>query len=352
MSVIAKTLLIGINKFSSKVKQVGLKTTVSLAVQKFYKVVGNEQIISEQENKCEPVVQQNLPETYQIITQALKYNSDSADNQLAPQKHTMSFTWLVPFFSKGSGGHKNLFRFIKYLESFGCKCTIYIVKEFEIGLTSKEIHEKICDYFEDLKAEVILYLPTETYKADILVCTAWITAYAALKFSANLKIYFVQDYEPLFYSKGSYWYLADNTYKFGYYHITLGSWLTKFLREKHGVDADNYDIRVENQLYFPRKKITNKDIQSLCNNDNLTICFYGRSVTPRRCFELVVMALYLFSEKVDNVNIITYGWNEIPALPFKCHNLGTLPSEDLAETIFSLRYLYCSICKQSFPRSP
>lgn len=339
MSVTTKTLILGINKFSGKVKQVGLKKTLSLAIRKVYKLVGNEHIISEQQPKCEEVIQQGLPEAYQIITEGLKCNSSDSENNLAPLKHTMSFVWLVPFFSKGSGGHKNLFRFVKYLESFGCKCTIYIVKEFELGLTEKEIHEKICDYFENLKAEVRIYSATETYQADIVVCTAWITAYAALKFSANLKIYFVQDYEPLFYSKGSYWYLADNTYKFGFYHITLGPWLTKLLRENHHVDADSYNIRVENKLYYPREKIKNKDIQTLCNNDNITVCFYGRSVTPRRCFEIVVMALYLFSEKVENVNIITYGWNEIPTLPFKCHNLGTLPPEDLAEL-----YSACDIC--------
>jgi glycosyltransferase involved in cell wall biosynthesis len=205
-----------------------------------------------------------------------------------------------------------------------------------LELSCQEIRNLIREYFELIDAEVKIFNPQQIQEiqdesADIVVATAWITAYAARMFTARLKLYFVQDYEPLFFSSGSYWHLAKNTYDFGFYHLTLGPWLTDLLRKQHQVEADFYDIVVDKNLYYPRKKITNTTISQLCQKDGFKICFYGRSVTPRRCFEIVVMALYLFTQKEQDVTIISYGWDEIPLLPFDCINLGSLEVEDLAE---------------------
>ena len=89
MSVTAKTLLLGINKFSVKVKQVGLQKTLSLVMNKFNSLVASETVISEQEPLCEEVVQQGLTDTYKIVTEALKFHNNSSVNKLDPLKHTM-----------------------------------------------------------------------------------------------------------------------------------------------------------------------------------------------------------------------------------------------------------------------
>ncbi|MBD2445883.1 glycosyltransferase family 4 protein [Nostoc sp. FACHB-152] len=341
-------LLIAFRKFLTKINQIGLQATISLIIKKLSPIVEMppEIVVAESQPVSIEAIQNNLSDTHQIILEGLKHRSNSillnnrAFNNKSVDIHNLSFTWLVPFFSKGSGGHKNLFRFVKGLENLGCKCTIYIVKEFEIGLTPEEIKEKICDYFENIDAEVKIYKPGAEYeKADVLVCTSWITAYAGLTFDANLKVYFVQDYEPLFFSAGSYWYLAENTYYFNYYHITLGPWLTHLLRQKYGVKADYYDIVVDKDLYIPQTTISNEKIKSICNNKSFKVCFYGRSVTPRRCFELVLMALYLFSKKATDITIIAYGWNELPPVPFKCYNLGMLTTNELSEL-----YSLCDVC--------
>lgn len=280
----------------------------------------------------------SLPLAYEIILKGLCHHASSPPDQRSVQSsfsapRCLHFTWIVPFFSKGSGGHKNLFRFVKGLETLGHRCTIYIVAEYDLGLSAKEIRTLIQEYFEPVDAEVHIFNPkqTENLGSDVVVATSWITAYAALLFSAALKLYFVQDYEPLFFSSGSYWHLAKNTYQFGFYHVTLGPWLTSLLRQQHQVEADFYNIVVDKSLYYPRQQISHPTIRSLSQRNNLKICFYGRSVTPRRCFEIVVMALYLFTQDVKDVTIACYGWNEIPALPFECINLGSLEVEDLAE---------------------
>jgi O-antigen biosynthesis protein len=278
----------------------------------------------------------SLPLDYEIILTGLHHHKTlSKQNSLiqSSSNEYLHFAWIVPFFSRGSGGHKNLFRFIKGLEALGHKCTIYVADESNSGLSAQEIHNLIREYFELIDAEVKIFNPKQIQdeSADIIVATSWITAYAALMFTARLKIYFVQDYEPLFFSLGSYWYLAQNTYQFGFYHLTLGPWLTDLLRKQHQVEADFYDIVLDKSLYYPREQITNPTISQLSQNDGLKICFYGRSSTPRRCFEIVVMALYLVTQKEQNLTIICYGCDEIPLLPFECINLGVLEVEDLAE---------------------
>jgi len=277
-----------------------------------------------------------LPLAYEIILTGLRHDTSLSGQTPLPQSDTnerLHFAWIVPFFSRGSGGHKNLFRFVKGLEALGHKCTIYILAEYDLGLSCQEIRNLIQEYFELIDAEVLIFNPKQVQdpSADVVVATSWITAYAALIFAARLKLYFVQDYEPLFFSSGSYWHLAKNTYQFGFYHITLGPWLTSLLRKEHQVEADSYEIVVDKNLYYPRQQISNPKIRQLSEKSGFKICFYGRSVTPRRCFEIVVMALYLFTQKVKDVTIVSYGWDEIPALPFKCINLGSLEVEDLAE---------------------
>jgi O-antigen biosynthesis protein len=289
-------------------------------------------------NLISPVA--NLPLDYEIILAGLrhrKYHHKSLpkENSLIQSSFNecLHFVWIVPFFCRGSGGHKTLFRFVKGLEALGHKCTIYIVDESRSGLGAPEIRNLIREYFELIDAEVKIFNPKQIQDeaANIVVATAWITAYAALMFTARLKVYFVQDYEPLFFQTGSYWHLAKNTYDFGFYHLTIGSWLTDLLRKQHQVEADFYDMVVDQSLYYPRKQITNPAIYQLSQKNDLKICFYGRSVTPRRCFEIVVMALYLFTQKEQNVTITCYGWDDIPLLPFECTNLGILEAEELAE---------------------
>jgi glycosyltransferase involved in cell wall biosynthesis len=328
-------ILLLLRQIVLKIREKGGRETLAIVLRKGANYLTRSVVTNpSKKNSVSPTT--SLPLDYEIILAGLRHQKSlSKQNSLiqSGSNEYLHFVWIVPFFTRGSGGHKNLFRFVKGLEVLGHKCTIYVVKESNSELGAQEIHNLIREYFELIDAEVKIFNPKQIQdeSADIVVATAWITAYAALMFTARLKIYFVQDYEPLFFSSGSYWHLAKNTYHFGFYHLTLGLWLTNLLRKQHQVEADSYDIVLDKSLYYPRKQITNSRISQLSQKDGLKICFYGRSVTPRRCFEIVVMALYLFAQKEQNVTIICYGWDEIPLLPFECTNLGLLEVEDLAE---------------------
>jgi O-antigen biosynthesis protein len=318
-----------------KIREKGGRKTLSIVLRKGADYLTRSTPINSPQNNLTSSIS-SLPLDYEIILTGLSHEQSLSQQISLRQSNPnecLHFVWIVPFFFRGSGGHKNLFRFVKGLEALGHKNTVYIVQDPGSELGCQEIHNLIQEYFELIDAEVKIFNPkqVEAESADIVVATSWITAYAALMFTARLKLYFVQDYEPLFFSSGSYWHLAKNTYHFGFYHLTLGPWLTDVLRKQHQVEADFYDIVLDKSLYYPREQITNPTIDQLSQKDGLKICFYGRSSTPRRCFEIVVMALYLLTQKEQDLTIICYGCDEIPLLPFECINLGVLEVEDLAE---------------------
>lgn len=58
---------------------------------------------------------------------------------------------------------------------------------------------------------------------DVIVATSWDTVSYAKIFS-GYKMYFVQDYEPYFYSFGEQFLLAKKTYEQGLHMVSLGAW--------------------------------------------------------------------------------------------------------------------------------
>jgi O-antigen biosynthesis protein len=332
-------------KIINKINEVGFYSALSLALFKLSLVVSNFE--SRSKNQPKNQLYDFINNSALIINEGLKNRQKNSEapiqeNLLLPSlyNHNYEFSWIVPAFSKGSGGHKNLFRFIKILESFGYKCTIYFVSDTQVSLKPSQIKSQIIEYFENVEAEVIIFDPIgESIRSNILVSTNWLSAYAACKFEADLKVYFVQDYESFFFSHGSYYYLAQLTYQFGFYHITLGKWLATYLRDQHKVKADYFDLVVDKSIYYPRSIIKNQKILNLSQESGFKVCFYGRSITPRRCYEIIIMALSIFAAKVDDVTIISYGQDGLSFLPFKHVNLGILSVDELSEL-----YTICDVC--------
>lgn len=86
------------------------------------------------------------------------------------------------------------------------------------------------------------------FEVDILIATAWSTAYTVQAFRAKRKIYFVQSDESRFYEKTSFEYRqALNTYKMNFEYMTEAKWIKKWLEDEfnqvcsyvpNGIDTD------------------------------------------------------------------------------------------------------------------
>ncbi|MBX4197080.1 hypothetical protein KW801_00805 [Candidatus Saccharibacteria bacterium] len=160
----------------------------------------------------------------------------------------------------------------------------------------------------------------EMKEADGLLPTSWETAYPAYNFTGLAKrFYFIQDFEPFFYPAGSLYTLAENTYKFGFYGLTAGNWLSTKLRKDYGMPTDHYDFGSEASLYSYTNAKPRKEIM-----------FYARPYTERRGFEIGIMALGLFHNKHPEfvINMVGYDISSYK-IPFPYINLKTLELEQL-----------------------
>ncbi len=229
--------------------------------------------------------------------------------------------WVMSPPGKGSGGHQNIFRFIRFLELAGHKCRIYLYSTHPLP-SPKQLDAVLADSYPEVSAPIKpLPASNKMDSADAIFATGWETAYPVFNSPDKARrFYFVQDYEPYFYPTGSETTLATNTYRFGFYGTTAGGFLAKKLHNEFGMETDSFDFGADSDVY----KHTNKEPRK-------EVFFYARPVTPRRAFELGVMALDIFHRQHPEYVINLAGWDVSDyELPFPYNNLKTLPLEALS----------------------
>lgn len=231
--------------------------------------------------------------------------------------------WIVPEMGPGSGGHINIFRFLTRLQDMGFKNRIYISKNNSIR-NDKDFRLFLKEHFDIDNKEIEMYVNTkEMAFAHGTIATSWDTAYYVREFGNTIsKFYFVQDYEPYFYAMGSEYMFAENTYKFGFRGITAGDWLKEKLSKDYGMRTDSFGFSYDRDLY---KSFDKKDTIP-------RIFFYARPVTPRRSFELGLLALGEISRKIPDLEVVFAGWDIGEyVIPFNHKSLGIVKVEYLSQ---------------------
>lgn len=228
--------------------------------------------------------------------------------------------WFVPEVGKGSGGHLNIFRFIKNLENIGIESRIIIVGKGS-KKTSTRIKTEIENWFFPIDADVFTDAALAP-PAYFSMATSWETAYSVRSYSSTVKrCYFVQDFEPWFYPAGSDALLAEATYSFGFYGFTAGKWLADKLKEVYSMQTSALGFSFDRNLYkpYPRQIHSRK-----------RIFFYARPPTARRGFELGLLVLDAVSKRLPDVQVVMAGWNVRDyEIPFEVEHVGLLDLNDL-----------------------
>ncbi len=238
-------------------------------------------------------------------------------------KENYHIAWVMSPPGESSGGHQNIFRFMNYLEKSGHTATVYIYSNGFIPVDIAALKKMLKNNksYPKLKAEIKLYTEKGIdAQTDAIFATGWETAYPVYKDkSAARRFYFVQDFEPFFYPVGSESVLAENTYKFGFFGITAGQWLSKKLSKDYGMKTDYYDFGADKNTYFVKNKSERREI-----------FFYARPVTARRGFELGILALEEFARQKPDYTINLAGWDVSNyRIPFKYNNLSNLQISEL-----------------------
>lgn len=232
--------------------------------------------------------------------------------QITVESGPIEIAWIMSPPSETSGGHQNLFRFIDFAERAGHRCTVHFYTNTGVVVNIAEMASMISRTaaYPNVYAPMTMYDPVRGVGEgpQAIFATGWETAYPAfLDRSSARRFYFVQDFEPSFYPVGSEATLAENTYRFGFHGLTAGRWLSHKLHTEYGMNTDPFDFAVDKTHY----SLTNTEPRQ-------EIFFYARPVTPRRGFELGVLALTDFARQRPDITINLAGWDVSNwHLPFK-----------------------------------
>ena len=235
---------------------------------------------------------------------------------------TKSLTWIVPPFHAGAGGHTTIFRFVDLLTAKGFKSRIVVMDGASFGgsdafkkLIERNFGCRNVDVFVDL---------SECPPSDITIATSWLTAYLVLNYqAATRKVYFVQDFEPWFYPRGTDYELAEATYSFNFFGITAGNWLSSVLSHNYGMKCSHFSFSYDENIYFP---------PTTTKTRSHTLFFYARPSTHRRAFELGLIVLDSIKSKLPKINIVFAG-GDLSAfdIPFAHTSYGVLEPKQLAQ---------------------
>jgi hypothetical protein len=226
--------------------------------------------------------------------------------------------WICTPPAAGSGGHTTMFRMIEALEAAGHSCVVYLYDMFD-GELSRHT-EVIRGSWPRVRAE-IRSVADGPAPLDAYVATSWQTAHvlAARTGLATRRLYFVQDFEPWFYPQGAEYALAEDTYRFGFRHITVGRMLAELLQDQFGVKAAVAEFGWDDAVY----RCTNPEPRN-------GVVFYARRDTARRGFALGILALREFHRRHPDRQIHLFGDATVQT-PFPAINHGRLTPRQLSD---------------------
>lgn len=302
---------------SKKRRELGWLGLLRLIISRIFRRGGLRQAVESQAFMAPPI---DVLQAYDFVlpksTDVTVPNLDLAGVQQG------TINWVIPTFGIGSGGHINIFRFVRGLELNGYKCHITIVGGCDFA-SGEDARQSIVKNFEPLDAQVSLGLE-EVGSQWLTLATSWQTAHAVRAVRSTVhKAYFVQDFEPEFYAKGSDYYFAEETYRFGFRGITAGDWLAEKLAADYGMECSSVGFSYDKERYQP----------SIRRNDGVRrVFFYCRPPTTRRAFELGVLVLNEVFKKNPDVEFVLAGWDVSNySLPFPHLNTGVLSLDELPD---------------------
>ncbi|HWL00867.1 MAG TPA: glycosyltransferase [Microbacteriaceae bacterium] len=230
--------------------------------------------------------------------------------------------WIMSPPGQNSGGHQNLFRFMRVLEQAGHRNVVYLYSnEPGNSVAASESVVRDSPSYAPSDAEFRLWEGEPSPDIDAIVATGWETAYPSFRSASPARrFYFVQDFEPWFTGAGTSSALAEATYRFGFRGITAGGWLEHKLREDYGMMADRFDFGADPDHYRLLDDM----------GPRTEVLFYARRTTERRGLGLGLMALDLVAKARPDVTINLVG-EDLGGLevPFPHRNLHGLSVEDL-----------------------
>ncbi len=227
--------------------------------------------------------------------------------------------WIVVPPGAGSGGHTTLFRMMEAARADGFENTLLFYDRYGSDFARNVQTVRAAWPWLDCAIEPV----GDTLSGfDGIVASSWATAHvAARRASAGQPVvYFIQDFEPYFYPRGSEYALAEDSYRLGHRNVALGAMVRDRLAAEVGVSAEHVPFGCDTDVYRlsdPPKR-------------RAGVLFYAKRGNDRRGHRLAVMALSEFHRRHPHEPIHAYG-DPPRGLPFPVVDHGSVPPAQLNE---------------------
>ena len=240
-----------------------------------------------------------------------------------------TIAWFVPGILKGSGGHRTIFQNMQALIKAGYNCDVYI--GYPQRRTPQEIFKLINEYYGEFTGDVFTDWEHPLKDYDICVATAYNSAPVVNRIQCDKKLYFIQDYEPYFFPMGTEYIIAENTYKYGFYGITIGKWLSHKMQEEFKLKTSYFNFCADLKVYKKLDNIKKED----------AICFIFQPDKPRRCDIIALKALQIVKKLKPEIKIYTYGSVKRKIVNLDVEQLGIIPIDKCNELYNKCRVGLC-----------
>lgn len=263
------------------------------------------------------------------------------------------------------GGYISLFNFAKSLVDAGFSLRFVLCDQMFISektLREQFANDKLVGYCLQ-NAEVCKWMEIESYTFgydDINIGYSWTTMYYASVVAgntSNLPLFFIQEYESIFYENNSFRALCDETYGLPHKAIFNSKFLKKYFQQKKlGVFRD--DVNSSNSIHFEHTfaDLDLPDLKVMSDKTTKKLMFYARpeNHAMRNLFELATYALIkAIDEEVFDDTWEFYGVGSlkpIPKIPLgKGHYLQMLPRVSFDEYKQMLMKFDIGLCPMYAP---
>jgi glycosyltransferase involved in cell wall biosynthesis len=121
-----------------------------------------------------------------------------------------------------------------------------------------ETNERTIDWFPNHKVPII-GLADIPQDLDILVATAWLTAFRIAGLPARYKFYFVQSDETRFHPKNSPWeHITRLSYAIDYNYLTEARWIRQWLMDGFDHHAELVPNGLDSEIFYPSEPLEPK----------------------------------------------------------------------------------------------
>ena len=204
---------------------------------------------------------------------------------------------VTPEMNAGMGGLTSVLRIANVLSKLDI--TIHFCSyesddcKKQINNAKKNLSEYDCKY---ISTDIAL-----KNQYDFIIATNWISLYYSKKFS-GFHVYFIQDYEPLFYPYGDRYFLAKKSLFFGEKIISLGKWNLEEIKR----NSLNLNINCET-IDFPFEKheypFIKRDFNTIKSSRRIRLAVYIKR-EQKRMPSLIMAILNVVYENLLKHNIV------------------------------------------------